>query len=72
MENQLAIGNSSSKVDWWDMQVELAVTEWFEVVTELDVYLCELWSSLTQLSELRSVVLVVTELTLVRDQWINY
>ena len=31
MENQLAIGNSSSKVGWWDMQVELVVTEWFEV-----------------------------------------
>jgi hypothetical protein len=37
MENQLAIGNSSSKVDWWDIQVELFVTERFEVVTELDV-----------------------------------
>ena len=25
--NQLAIGNLSSKVDWWDMEVELVVTE---------------------------------------------
>ena len=72
MENQLAIVISSSKVGWWDMQVELVVTEWFKVATKLDVYLCELQSSLTQLSELNSTVLVVTEDTIVRDQWINY
>ena len=27
VENQLAIGNSSSKVGFWDMQVDLVVTE---------------------------------------------
>jgi hypothetical protein len=37
MENQLAIGNSISKVDWWDIEVELFVTGLFEVVTVLDV-----------------------------------
>jgi hypothetical protein len=35
MENQLAIGNSISKVDWWEMEVELVVTKWFQVVTKL-------------------------------------
>ena len=37
VENQLNEGIKSSKVGWWDMQVDLAVIEWFEVITELDV-----------------------------------
>ena len=58
MENQLTKGISSSKVGWWDMLVDFIVIEWYKVVTELDVYLCELLFSLTQLSELNSAVLV--------------
>ena len=38
------------------------------IVTELDVQLCDLLFSLTQLNELNSVGLVVTKDTLVRDQ----
>ena len=39
----------------------------WQVVTELEEQLCELLFSLTEFSELNSVVLVVTEHTLVKD-----
>ena len=52
--------------------MEFVLTECDTVVTELEESLWELLFSLTQLSELNSVVLVVTNGTLVRDQWIYY
>ena len=48
--------------------MDLILTECEKVVTELEEQLCELLFSLTQLSELNSVVLVVTHDTLMRDQ----
>ena len=47
---------------------DLVIIDCGRVVTELEEYLCELLFSLTQLSDLNSVVLVVTEHTLVKDE----
>ena len=50
--------------------MDFVVTECDTVVTELELW--ELLFSLTQLSELNSVVLVVTKDTLVKYEWVNY
>ena len=46
--------------------MDFIVTDCGRVVTELEEQLCELLFSLTQLSELNSVVLVVTKDTLAK------
>ena len=58
--------NFELEVGWWDMQSNSSCNSEFRsaVVHEF----VQVVNSLTQLSELNSVVLVVTEDTLVRDQ----